>query len=241
MPTLEQVKHVIQGMPDATEIERRNRALVAFTLSTGARDSAIASLKVKHLDLIEGCVFQDAREVKTKFSKTFTTYLFPVGDEIRQIVAEWGRYLREEKLWGNDDPLFPATRIVVGASQQFEVAGLERKHWSSASPIRTIFREAFEHADLPYFQPHSLRKTLVNLGQKVCQSPEEFKAWSQNLGHEQVLTTFMSYGTVPKNRQGEIIRELSHARQSAQTDTIELAKALLSQLKAEGVSLSPSE
>jgi site-specific recombinase XerD len=40
-PTLEQVKHVIQMMPSETEIERRNRALVAFTLLTGARDSAI--------------------------------------------------------------------------------------------------------------------------------------------------------------------------------------------------------
>ena len=36
-------------------------------------------------------------------------------------------------------------------------------------------------------------KTLVRLGQEVCQSPEEFKAWSQNLGHEQVLTTFLNY------------------------------------------------
>jgi integrase/recombinase XerD len=59
--------------------ERRNRALVAFTLLTGARDSAIASMKLKHVDLKEGCVQQDAREVKTKFSKTFTTYFFPVG------------------------------------------------------------------------------------------------------------------------------------------------------------------
>lgn len=232
VPTLEQVKHIIQGMPDATEIERRNRALVAFTLSTGARDSAIASMKVKHLDLIEGCVFQDAREVKTKFSKTFTTYLFPVGDEIRQIVAEWVRFLREEKLWGNDDPLFPATRIVVGASQQFEAAGLERKHWSSASPIRTIFREAFEHAGLPYFQPHSLRKTLVKLGEEVCHSAEEFKAWSQNLGHEQVLTTFMSYGTVPRNRQGEIIRELANPRQSAQSSVEDIAEAVARRLQA---------
>ena len=50
-PTLEQIKHVIQTMPYGTEIERRDRALVAFTLLTGARDSAIASMKLKHVDL----------------------------------------------------------------------------------------------------------------------------------------------------------------------------------------------
>src|ERR1039458_6882928 len=193
---LEQVKSVVEAMPEGSEIERRNRALVAFALLTGARDSAIASMKLKHVDLKEGCVYQDAREVKTKFSKTFTTYFFPVGDGIREIVAEWVRFLREEKLWGNDDPLFPATRIVLGAARQFEAAGLEREHWSTATPIRAIFRGAFERAGLPYFHPHSLGKTLGRLGQQLCQSPEDFKAWSQNLGHEQVLTTFVSYGKV---------------------------------------------
>ena len=164
-PTMEQIKHVISTMPAGTEIEKHNRALVAFTLLTGARDSAIASMKLKHIDLVTGCVNQDAREVETKFSKTFTTYFFPVGEEIQQIVAEWVAYLRHEKLWGNDDPIFPSTRIVVGASHQFETAGLERAHWSTASPIRTIFRNAFTAAGLPYFNPHSFRNTLVQFGQ----------------------------------------------------------------------------
>ena len=74
-------------MPSDTEIERRNRALIAFTLLTGARDSAIASMKLKHVDLIANSVSQDAREVNTKFSKTFTTFFFPVGDEILSIVS----------------------------------------------------------------------------------------------------------------------------------------------------------
>ena len=132
-PTLEQVRHVIETMPSGNEIERRDRALVSFTLLTGARDSAIASMRLKHVDLKEGCVHQDACEVKTKFSKSFTTYFFFVGDEILEIVTDWVRFLREEKLWGNDDPLFPATRIALGASRQFEAAGLERANWSNAT------------------------------------------------------------------------------------------------------------
>ncbi len=50
-------------------LERRNRALVAFTLLTGARDSAIASMNLKHVDLITNSVDQDAREVKTKIQQ----------------------------------------------------------------------------------------------------------------------------------------------------------------------------
>src|SRR5271155_1132287 len=116
-PTLEQIRHVIQTMPHSTEIECRDRAVVAFTLLTGARDSAIASMKLKHVDLIARCVHQDARDVRTKFSKTFDMFFFPVVDEVLRIVVEWVGYLRTEKLWGNDDPLFPATRIAVGANR----------------------------------------------------------------------------------------------------------------------------
>jgi len=208
-PTMEQIKHVISNMSAGTDIEKRNRALVAFTLLTGARDSAIASLKLEHIDLISGCVNQDARDVRTKFSKTFVTFFFPVGDDVFGIVSEWISYLRDEKLWGNNDPIFPATLIAIRPSRQFEAAGLKRAHWRTATPIRKIFRAAFTSAGLPYFNPHSFRNTLVQLGEKVCNTPEEFKAWSQNLGHEKVLTTFRSYGEVGYERQGEIMRNLA--------------------------------
>ena len=226
-PTLEQVRHVIGVMPTDSDIERRNRALVAFTLLTGARDSAIASLKLKHLDLAAGSVYQDAREVNTKFSKSFTTFFFvAVGEEIRRIVEDWATYLRRDRLWGNDDPLFPATQTIIGVAHQFQAGGLKRAHWSTAAPIRTIFREAFAAAGLPYFNPHSLRSTLVALGETVCQSPEEFKAWSQNLGHEGVLTTFYSYGAVGNRRQGEIIGSLVKRLPSQVPTAEEIARAV---------------
>jgi integrase len=209
VPTLEQIRHVIRTMPAASEIERRDRALVAFTILTGARDGAIASLKLKHVDIADGKIDQDARDVNTKFSKSFTTWFFRVGDDIRQIVVEWVNYLRQEKLWGLDDPLFPSTRVALGDSRHFEVIGLDRKHWNSAAPIRSIFKNAFALAGLPYFNPHSFRKTLGLLGGQICKSPEEYKAWSQNLGHENVLTTFSSYGDVGRHRQAEIIRSLA--------------------------------
>jgi integrase len=215
VPTLEQIRHVIRTMPAGTEIERRDRALVAFTILTGARDGATASLKLKHVDIAQGQVDQDARQVNTKFSKTFTTWFFPVGDDILQVVVNWVTYLRQEKLWGLDDPLFPATKIVVGNTRHFEASGLDRKHWSSAGPIRTIFKDAFAAADLPYFNPHSFRKTLALLGGQICKSPEEYKAWSQNLGHDNVLTTFSSYGDVARHRQAEIILALGKSEQRA--------------------------
>lgn len=211
-PTVEQVRDVIRRMPASTEMERRDRAIVAFALLTGARDGAIASFRLKHVDLHEGRVDQDAREVRTKFSKTFTTYFFPVGDDVRAIVADWVEYLLRERQFSPDDPLFPATSVQPDANQRFAAVGVGREPWANATPIRNIFREAFARAGLPYCNPHRLRTTLARFGGQVCRTPEEYKAWSQNLGHEQVLTTFSSYGSVPRGRQQEIIRDLSMPR-----------------------------
>ena len=64
-------------------------------------------------------------------------------------------------------------------------------------PIRKIFRR--------YFNPHSFNKTLAQLGQRLCQTAEQFTAWSQNLGHDHPLTNFSSYGNLELHRQGEIM------------------------------------
>jgi len=233
VPTLEQIKRVISLMPYDSVIQKRNRALIAFTLLTGARDSAIASLKLKHIDLQAGSVYQDAREVKTKGSKTFASYFFPVGDEIIQILRDWVVYLREELLFGNDDPLFPKTEVSLGKLGVFESAGVLREHWSNTTPIRKIFRDAFTLADLPYFNPHSFRKTLVQLGERLCKTPEAFKAWSQNLGHEGVLTTFYSYGEVQTSRQAEILGSFRNLREHVPADDFDaLVKAVAGRIGA---------
>jgi hypothetical protein len=130
-------------------------------------------------------------------------------------------------LWGNDDPLFPATRIALGPARQFEAVGLGRSHRSSAARVRSIFRDAFVVAGLPYFNAHSFRNALVRLGQAVCQSPDEFKAWSQHLGHDKVLMTFLSHGQIDGPRQGEIIRSPATPQLAAQPNLSVLAKALL--------------
>jgi len=208
---------------------------MAFALITGARDMALATIKVKHVDLATGCLNQDAREVKTKFSKTFTTHFFPVGDEVVKIVADWVNHLRLNKLWGLDDPLFPKTEVGIGPSQHFEPIGLLREHWSTASPIRAIFKQAFERAGLPYFNPHSFRSTLVQLGEKCCQTPEQFKAWSQNLGHEGVLTTLYSYGTVAPARQGEIIKTLGRPDAAPNPTDLDMAMKLVQAMRQAGM------
>lgn len=158
---------------------------------------------------VENCLGSWSAEVKTKFSKRIDTYFFPVGDDIKQIVIEWIRYLYEQKLYGHDAPLFPRIHMVHDVECGFKVAGVEPMHWSTTSAVRQIFRDAFTRAGLPYYNPHSFRNTLVQLGYQRCgNNIEALKAWSQNLGHESMLTTLTSYGTINTHRQGEVMRGL---------------------------------
>jgi hypothetical protein len=187
---------------------------------------AEASLKLKHVDLEQGHVFQDGRTVATKRGKSITTWFFPVGELPLRIVTEWIGHLRGTLLWGNEDALFPKTKVGVGGTGAFEALGLERGCWSSASPIRELFRDAFTGAGLPYFNPHSFRNTLAQLGERRCANAEAFKSWSQNLGHEGVLTTLTSYGAVEPARQAEIMRSMWQARVATDDFANRIAAAL---------------
>jgi hypothetical protein len=110
-------------------------------------------------------------------------------------------------------------------------AGLSRSGWKTTQPINAIFRKAFEAAGLPYYNPHSFRDMLVRHGQSLNLTVEGFKAWSQNLGHAEVMTTLTSYGSVPVHRQGELIRAAGVGRdRPVDPDAVILARALLARV-----------
>jgi integrase len=231
VPEPEEIEKALRSMPDDTEIAKRDRALIAFIFLTGARDRAVTSLKMKHLDIDSGKVFQDAREVKTKRAKTFVTQFFPVGELPRAMVREWVSYLKTVKGFGADDPLFPATDVELHGMAQSATIGLSRRHWQTTTPIRKIFKAAFARAGLPYFNPHSFRSTLARLGEDLCGPGKEWKAWSQNLGHTDILTTFSSYGNVPEHQQCEIIATIGQRKKEPD----DLASVIASAIRSSGI------
>jgi integrase len=210
IPSIEQIRKVVSSLPTKTVVQRRDRAVLAFTILTGMRDSAIASLMLKHLDLDSRppVVYQEPDHVKTKFSKQITSHFFPVGEDFEKIIMSWVDELRFDLGFAETDPIFPKTKIGHDKDNSFFVDGVEPEFWSSASTIRRIFKDSFELAGFEYCNPHAFRSTLVLFGQKICKTPEQFKAWSQSLGHESPLTTFTSYGQIDPHRQGEIIAAL---------------------------------
>ena len=210
--TVDQIRAMVTAMAATTPVERRNRALVAITIVTGARDNATASVRLKHLDLDDCQLFQDARDMRTKFAKTFPTWFFPVGDDFVAILADWKRELEQVHGFGADDPLFPQTEVAFGPGGEVLPPRLKRECWANADPIRKVFKDACAAAGLPDFKPHSFRHTLAQLADEFCTTPGDYKAWSQNLGHSEVLVTLTSYGRVPGYRQREIIRNMRSKR-----------------------------
>jgi len=228
-PSLEQVRAVIAAMPIETVIDRRNRALVAFAILTGMRDRAMVSLSLRHVDLTKSppLVRQEPDRVDTKFSKSINTYFFPMGVDLQDTVISWIEELRTEHLFGPNDPVFPKTRVSVDNDKSFRATGIEAAHWSDASPVRAIFRRAFANAGLPNFPPHSFRHTLGHLMQTVCRTPQQIKAWSQNLGHENVATTLTSYGTIDPHQQGEVIGAISLSPTEQDSDLLAKIRAIV--------------
>jgi integrase len=236
VPSLEQCRRALVAMPADTLLARRDRALLALAIITAPRIGALASFRLGHINVAEGYVDQDARTVRTKGAKTFRTFFMPVDDNARSIIADWVSELANDHLWGAADPLFPKTQMGLAADGGFAPVGILREGWASGNRARDIIQGAFVAVGLPKFHPHSIRHALIRHATKLDLTPEEMKAWSQNLGHTDVLTTFLSYGQVPTHRQGELIHAGSASKAGADTiDDRALLDALAARLNARGL------
>ena len=206
-PTPKAAHHAFEGMATHTEVQRRDKAIFAFVMITGARGAAVASLRLKHINLVDGFVYQDGREVDTKAKKTITTYFFPMHPAYLTYFTAWVAYLRDEKFFGAGDALFPKPeqRMVDG---KFTYECLSRDPYANSAHVNAVIRGAFSQVQMHPFTPHSIRKTL---GQEMSDRKlplDAQKAWSQNLGHENMATTISSYLPVSLQEQGKLIKAL---------------------------------
>jgi integrase/recombinase XerD len=209
-PSIPYVKRLVESISLDSEIGRRDRALVSFLLLTGMRDQAVVSLPIGCFDPENLTVDQDpSRGVKTKFSKRIVTRLM-VFDRLLLIeIQSWYEHLVNQRLLGAGDPLFPRTRVVQDTSAlSFVSAGVEPVFWQTAGPVREILRQRASSAGLQYYKPHSFRHACAQHGIRSCQSPEQVKALSQNLGHEDVATTLTSYGTLDPYRVRDVVESI---------------------------------
>ena len=208
VPSIEEVHKVLEAMPHSTEIEKCARAVIAFMALTGVRDAALISLKMKDVDKGKKEVWQDPKHVKTKNRKAISTFFMPFDPLWQDIVMEWLDYAEQELGFKSDDPLFPKQAVISNPETlKFEVTGLSREHWANAAPVIQIFRTGFATAGLPYYNPHSFRKMLIIWAMENC-TQMEFKAISQNIGHEHAVTSYNHYGKLPDHKRRNVISSI---------------------------------
>lgn len=230
-PPLEYVQKLVDSIEIHSEIDQRDRALIAFTLLSGMRDKAIATLPLSCFDEENLIINQDPRKgVETKFSKLIPTTLFRFDEKMVQYIVDWVKHLKL-KGFGSQDPLFPRSKLEQGKDNlSFEVSSeVTAVFWHGTSMVREIFKKRTKNANLPYYPPHTFRHLAISLAFKSCKTGEEIKAISQNFGHEHIATTMSTYGNYEPSRLSEIIKSMdfSGKQQPTLDDKLEELKEIL--------------
>lgn len=221
-PSLEQLEKVLLAMPDETDIEKRNRAMFAFVIITCVRNDSLVTLKIKDVDATKKTVWQNPLHVRTKRRKGIVTgFVRAVMPCAEDIVLEWFRYADEVLKLQPNDPLFPKALVACNPeTMSFEVQGLSKEHWANTQPVRDIFKRAFQAVGVPYFNPHLFRNTVCKWALKNC-SQYQYKALSQNLGHDNAMTTYNAYGNLTEDEQLEAVSGIGLANLDLQVIPIE--------------------
>lgn len=202
----------IQDMPDETDKEKRDKAIVSLQALCTLRVSELRTVKIKSLIEEDGVyfIYVCPKNMHTKFAKTRYAVFVPLPDEIIANVIEWRDYLMTLGFQG-DDPLFPIIDNSFNSQNLLEQS-IQKVEIKSDTTIRNVFRRAFENAGIPYINPHSFRKTLARFAQ--TQSSEFLNAVRQNLGHSSIDTTLNSYGqlSVADHRNAISAAKFTHDR-----------------------------
>jgi len=161
---------------------------------------------------LQGYVYHDAREVETKFGKTSLSIFYPVDQMYYDYFERWIKLLYEVELFGPEDPLFPKTKTGHVKGKGLDKLGLSRDPYASTTKLYTVIKTAFRNVQLPEYSPHNFRRTHGALCSQFCKTADQIKAWSENYGHEDVMTTVNSYVPMSEERGREILKAMRQNR-----------------------------
>lgn len=229
-PTQEMIVKAIDSVKIENELDRRDQALLAFAYLSGMRIKAIVTLPLRCVDPETLSVSQDpSMGVDTKFTKKIPTTLFAFDEKLVEIFRQWVKFLREEKLFGDNDPLFPSTLIEQqDSSFVYAATKLSKQFWRNTSSAREIFKRRFNEAGLDYFVPHSFRHAAIAKARSLAKTPEQMKAVSQNVGHENLATTY-DYAPMRPEQVAEQIKSLTKPQE--EKDREKMLDALATMVK----------
>lgn len=215
-PSQEYVINLTDSIKINSEIDQRDRALIAFAFLTGMRDKAVVTLPLGCFDEEKLTISQNPKlGVDTKFSKYINSVVFKFNKKLVDYVIDWVKFLKV-KGFGAKDPMFPRSKLEQnkdGLSYQ-KATKVEPKFWSTTGRIREIFKARSRVAGLPYYSPNTYRHLAIDLAIKHCRGGEQIKAVSQTFGHEHITTTLSVYGNFNSDRLSNVLGKIDFSEES---------------------------
>lgn len=201
----------IRAMPETTEIERRNKAILSLFLLTTPRISSLMHARIgriKYFREYETWAFiQDPREQTTKYSRNITAFFIGQSEDIIQNVLKWQNELIC-KGRRKSDFLFPKITPSFTADGSAVIV-LTKEGIKSESQIREAVKEAFQNNGLPYLKPHSFRHSIARKVRKEPDATNKLIALAENLGQKSGMATIItSYAGDALKERAEIIKNI---------------------------------
>ena len=216
-------------LPGDDLLARRDRAIFCLAYVGALRESALISLRLRHVDIVARVIRHDGRELRAKNGKDYTISWFPGTEAIWGFVDAW---IEELGALGAalDDALFPDAQtlreIALGTSKGG--AGV-RACWApmgSPHAVDTVFQRAGALVGRK-ITPHSARHTMARHGEQTVRTPEQRKAWSMNMGHDSETTTWGNYGKMTEEAQARAMAQTSEDSTLTYEDLEILVRRLL--------------
>lgn len=198
----------IRAMPQDTEIERRNKAMLSLFLLTTPRVSSLMHARVGRIKYFRDydiwAFIQDPRVQNTKYSTSITSFFIGRSEDIIQNVLGWQNELAA-KGFRKNDYLFPKITPSFTADGS-TVMVLTKAGIKSESQIRDIVKDAFQKKGLPYLKPHSFRHSIARKVRKEADATNKLIALAENLGQKSGMATVItSYAGDALQWRAEII------------------------------------
>lgn len=206
-PTIDEAISMAGNMPERTRFDRRQRAIFALAFVSGFRASALISLQLRHIDVGGKRAIQDGANIRAKNGKSYTANWFPRTEPLQHIIVEWIDDLRSIGA-RPEDALFPQAQHLAAPAHQLVANRPPVPPMKTQAAVTEAFRQASLQSNHEY-SPHSARHCLAALGEQICRTSEQKKAWSLNLGHSSEQITRTHYAKVSEVRKSEIFEGFS--------------------------------
>lgn len=199
----------IRNMPENTEMERRNKAIVSLFLLTTPRIGSLQQARIDRIKYFKDyeiwALIQDPRLQNIKYAKNITTFFIGDSDDIIQNIIRWRDYLVAKGLSGKDY-LFP--KITPSFTPDGVVkAEISRDYIKSSTQIRDIIKEAFLNNGLQYLKPHSFRHSIARKVRKEPDATNRLIALAENLGQKNGMAILVtSYAGDSLGQRAAIIK-----------------------------------